>query len=200
MNMSEVEMAELFLEINDNQKRVPSSLRWDLVRLVRAGDEHVVMASDLVYALATTEGSPMYQRVDLTGEQTKISLKQGSIAPEIRTIISHRRSPLRELGFDEKYEVLTRYISAIKDLDPDGWKTGETTFYSARVVRGLLRLLPELIRTLKKSPLELYPEDYYKCLKRIKLESLSPDAIRAAQGSAGIRAIYNQIRSQVLRR
>ena len=31
LRKTEKEMAELFLEINDNQRRVPSSLRWDLV-------------------------------------------------------------------------------------------------------------------------------------------------------------------------
>jgi len=35
LHKTEKEMAELFLEINENQRRVPSSLRWDLVRLVR---------------------------------------------------------------------------------------------------------------------------------------------------------------------
>ena len=34
-------------------------------------------------------------------------------------------------------------------------------------------------------------------LKRINEESLNPDAIRAAQGSAGMKAIYDQIHAQV---
>ena len=47
LDKSEKEMAELFLEINDNQRRVPSSLRWDLVRLVRPeGDEAAIMAAE----------------------------------------------------------------------------------------------------------------------------------------------------------
>ena len=54
LSKTEKEMAYLFLEINDNQRRVPSSLRWDLVRLVRpAGDEAAITASELVYELAT---------------------------------------------------------------------------------------------------------------------------------------------------
>src|SRR5262249_4683403 len=56
LKKTEKEMAELFLEINDNQRRVPSSLRWDLVRLVRpAGDEAAVTASEVVFDLATQE-------------------------------------------------------------------------------------------------------------------------------------------------
>ncbi|MFQ5870201.1 MAG: DGQHR domain-containing protein [Candidatus Zixiibacteriota bacterium] len=54
MGLTEVDMARLFLEINDNQKRVPSSLRWDLVRLVRPEDDpYAIEASELVWDLAS---------------------------------------------------------------------------------------------------------------------------------------------------
>ena len=66
--LTEIKMAKLFLEINDNQKRVPSSLRWDLVRLVRPDDDpHAIAASEMVYSLASNDESPLYQRIDLTG-------------------------------------------------------------------------------------------------------------------------------------
>src|SRR5574337_533723 len=66
MGLSEVDMARLFIEINNNQKRVPASLRWDLVRLVRPEDDpHSIVAADLVWELATDKASPLYQRVDL---------------------------------------------------------------------------------------------------------------------------------------
>lgn len=201
MRLTEVDMARLFLEINDTQKRVPSSLRWDLVRLVRPEqDKHAITASELVYALATNEESPLYQRIDLTGEQPEISLKQGSLAPDIRLIISNRSFPLRDLDFEDQYEVLTRYFSAIKDLDPDGWRIAKTTFYQARVLRALIRLLPEIIRDQKKKPLELTAEKYLSYLRRMKRRSLSPEKIRAAQGSAGIKAIYSEIKKQVFRK
>jgi hypothetical protein len=64
-------MAALFLEINDNQRRVPSSLRWDLVRLVRSDDQATAMTADIVYELAERKESPFYDvGIDLTGEKT----------------------------------------------------------------------------------------------------------------------------------
>jgi DGQHR domain-containing protein len=198
MGLSLVQMARLFLEINDNQKRVPSSLRWDLVRLIRPDEDPVrVETTELIYAMATDESSPLYQRVDLTGEQPEISLKQGSLAPEIRLMISGRLSPLKELDFEAKREVLSNYLSAIKDLDPDGWSTARTPFYKARVLRVLLRLLPEIILGMRKAPIEVTAIEYKRVLERIKPTSLSDDAIRAAQGSAGMREIYNQVKSQI---
>lgn len=41
--LQEKDMAELFIEINDNQKRVPSSLRWDLFRLTRPDDNPIAV-------------------------------------------------------------------------------------------------------------------------------------------------------------
>ena len=92
--LSQEEMARLFLEINENQKRVPASLRWDLVRLLQPeGEPHRVAAADIVYLLATEEESPFYQRIDLTGEQPEILIKQGSLAPELSNLL-RRRTPL----------------------------------------------------------------------------------------------------------
>jgi len=200
MQSTEVEMARLFLEINDNQRRVPSSLRWDLVRLVRPQDDpSSVAAGELVYQLSTDSRSPMYQRIDLTGEQSEISLKQGSVAPELRGIVNSRLIGLRTISFDELYDLLVRYVAAVRSLDPDGWKRGESTYYKARVFRALLRLLPDLVRVLRKSPNSCTARDFVARLSRIDATTLAPERIRAVQGSAGMRAIYTIIRDQVLK-
>ena len=71
-----------------NQRRVPSSLRWDLVRLVRPGDSTTVLTVEVVYELATRKESPFYAvGIDMTGEKP-LTIKQGSLAPEIRSIVA----------------------------------------------------------------------------------------------------------------
>lgn len=198
MGLSEVDMARIFVEINDNQKRVPSSLRWDLVRLVRPEDDPLgVAASEMVYLLATDEESPFFQRIDLTGEQSEIQLKQGSLAPDIKRLLS-KRSPIHDLSFEQQHAVITQYSIAISELDRDHWGTKDSTFYKARVLRALLRLLPDLVRVIKKSPERQMYSDFVPFLSRIDESSLDAEAIRAAQGSAGIKAIYDQIHQQVL--
>jgi DGQHR domain-containing protein len=197
MGLSEVEMARLFLEINDNQKRVPSSLRWDLVRLVRPDDDpEAIGAAEMVFLLATDEESPLYQRIDLTGEQPEIQLKQGSIAPALRQLLT-RRSPIHNLSFEQQYQVVTQYFIAIREFDRDGWRTGESAFYGARVLRALIRLLADLIVDLGRDYTTLTHELFLPYLRRIDTHSLSPEALRATQGEAGIRAIYNQMHEQV---
>ncbi|HQZ14358.1 MAG TPA: DGQHR domain-containing protein [Acidimicrobiia bacterium] len=199
--LKEREMAELFIEINDNQKRVPSSLRWDLFRLVRPGDEpNAVRTADLVYDLASSKKSALYQRIDLTGEQPKIDLKQGSVAPAINSLISSSKSPLHDIGYDVQLKVLMDYVAAMKECDPDAWNSGDSPLYSARVFRAALRLLPELINALKKPPSNCIASDYYNYLRKIDLNSLDSNEIKAQQGSAGIKAIYLTIQAQVFKK
>ena len=193
--MSVEDMAELFLEINDNQKRVPSSLRWDLVRLVRPeNDPTGIAASEVVHLLATEEDSPFFQRIDLTGEQSEIQIKQGSLAPEFKTLLS-RRSPLSELTFQEQYQVILRYSVAIREIDSDNWGKHTSSFFKARVLRAMFRLLSDIMRELASE--NINPSTFLPYLQRIQEKSLDPEAIRAAQGSAGIRAIYLAMRAQV---
>lgn len=196
-NKSEQEMAELFLEINDNQRRVPSSLRWDLVRLVKpAGDQATVTAAELVYELANRKDSPFYISIDLTGERKDVSIKQGSLAPEIRTLVG-RVQKVHDPTFDEYTDLLIRFFSAVRSLNPGGWGDPTSTYYKARVLRALTRVLTDIAleaKTLEK----LTAPVLYRDLKKIDPETLSEERVRAAQGAAGVRHLYEEMKKQVL--
>lgn len=61
----------------------------------------------------------------------------------------------------------------------------------------LIRLLPELTKKIGKIPEKITTATYKEYLDRIDKSSLSPDAIRAAQGSAGMKEIYELIKRQL---
>ena len=190
-------MAELFLEINDTQRRVPSSLRWDLVRLVRPqGNENDVMASELVFELVNREDSPFYISIDLTGEQKDLSIKQGSLAPEIRSLISKTRK-IRNIEFEDYAGLLIRFFSAVRSLDPKGWGDTGSTYYKARVLRALIRILTDLTMNAKQIS-DLTTPYFFKELKKIDPLTLSEARVRAAQGAAGVTDLYQEIKQQVL--
>lgn len=196
LGKTEKEMAEMFLEINDNQRRVPSSLRWDLVRLVRPeGDQAAVTASELVYELATRPDSPFNVAIDLTGEQKDVSIKQGSLAPEIKTLVA-RVNKLLEPTFDDYASLLIRFFSAVRSLNPAGWGDPSSTYYKARVLRALIRILLDLVLQAKSFD-RLTTEVLFNKLKKIDPATLSDERVRAAQGSAGVIDLYQEMRSQV---
>jgi DGQHR domain-containing protein len=196
LNKTEQEMAELFLEINDNQRRVPSSLRWDLVRLVRpTGDESSVTAAELVFELANRADSPFYISIDLTGEQKDVSIKQGSLAPEIKTLVSRVNKTL-EPTFEEYASLLVRFFSAVRSLNPDGWGDPASTYYKARVLRALIRVLTDLV--LRMNSLDkLTTPALLADLQKIDPATLSDERVRAAQGSAGVTDLYQEMKNQV---
>ena len=196
MDRTEEDMAALFLEINDNQRRVPSSLRWDLVRLVRRDDQPTVFTADLVYELAVRKESPFNAvGIDLTGEKKEVSIKQGSLAPEIKTLVSRH---LKQTGaeFEEYLTLLIRFFVAIRSLDPEGWGDPTSTFYKARVLRALIRVLADMAEV---TPLaEINTEKMRRELAKIDRATLSDAEVRRMQGSAGVRDLYTVLRGQVM--
>jgi DGQHR domain-containing protein len=199
MGLTEVEMARLFLEINDKQKRVPASLRWDLYRLVYPDEEQSLRwTSEIVLYLASTKGTALYQKIDLTGEQSKNVLKQASIAPEIRDLISSSKFGLDKLDLETLEEVFERYLAAIRSINADAWNAGESPFYGARTLRAMLRLLGDVVSKEDSAPESLSTKDFAKYVEKINPKSLASDLIKAQQGAAGIKAIYETIRAQAL--
>ena len=196
LNKSEKEMAELFLEINENQRRVPSSLRWDLVRLVRPeGDEAAVTASEIVYALVDREDSPFHISIDLTGEQKDLSIKQGSLAPEIKTLVG-RAKKVHNPTFDDYVSLLIRFFSAVRSLNPGGWGDPSSTYYKARVLRALIRVLTDLVLNAESLD-QLTALFLLEELRKIDPSTLSDEKIRASQGSAGVIDLYEAMKKQV---
>ena len=192
MNRTERDMATLFLEINDNQKRVPSSLRWDLVRLVRPEDRNTVLTAEIVYELATRKESPFYAAgIDMTGEKA-LTIKQGSLAPEIKSIVTKYRR--LESDLEAWTRLFVRFFVAIRSVDKQ-WGSIESPFFRARVLRALLRVLADLLKTASLD--ELTTERLRDYVQRIDVSTLSPEAVRRIQGSAGVKDLYVQMKAQI---
>lgn len=195
MDRTEQQMAALFLEINDNQRRVPSSLRWDLVRLVRSEDQSTAITADIVFELATRRESPFNSvGIDLTGEKKSLTIKQGSLAPEIKKLVGRH---LKKTGaeFEEYLGLLIRFFVAIRSLDPEGWGDSQSTFFKARVLRALLRVLSDMLGTTTIGALTT--ERLRGQLSKIDQSTLSEPEVRRMQGSAGVQDLYTLMHKQV---
>ena len=123
--------------------------------------------------------------------------RSGSLAPEIKSLVSSKRAGLRDFDFEKHYEALRRFLTAVRSVDPDGWRSGESPLAKARVLRAILRTLPDIALANRKAPHEVTAAAYSSRLSRIDTASLAPEEIRAVQGSAGIRQIYDLIKSQM---
>jgi hypothetical protein len=61
----------------------------------------------------------------------------------------------------------------------------------------LLRLLPVIVKTTGREAGKIQAVEYRKCLARIDKESLAEENIRAAQGSAGMKQIFELLKGQL---
>ena len=155
-------------------------------------------AAEIVFLLATEDDSPFYQRIDLTGEQSELQIKQASLAPEFTDLL-RRRTPFANLSFVEQYQVILNYSNAIREVDTDRWGNRESAFFKARVLRALFRMLSQLANVVDPPTLrDPSAADFIPYLRRINEETLDPEKIRSMQGTAGIAAIYRVIRDQML--
>jgi len=199
MGLTKEEMARLFLQINDKQRRVPSSLRWDLYRLVKSTTNQVlVVTSDIVYELSLRPASPFYNEgptaLDLTGEKPALAIKQGSLAPEIKRIVTSQVKKGQKLSPEQLIELLIRFFVAIKSLN-GGWGDTDSPFYNARVLRALLRVLDDILKVEKSESLTaIILRDK---LSKIDVKSLSPDELRKVQGATGVADLYAVLAKQV---
>ena len=96
--------------------------------------------------------------------------------------------------------MLLKYLSAIRSRDPDGWRDSSSPLYKARVLRILLRVLPEILMSNRWRAEEVSPHQLLKVLSLLDLDALSPEKIRSAQGNAGLKEIHNVLRKQLFRR
>lgn len=191
VGLSEKEMAYLFKEINDKQKKVPASLRWDLIRLIETDkDLPERRAVDILYELVIEdEDSPLYQRVDMTGEISTIKLKQASIAPEFEKLIRSKKFFGNLDNYEFQKEILRNYFIAMKDFDLKSWNEGTSIFNNNRIVRAALLCLNKILEEIELEPNEITPSIFLEYLNRLKPERYTRDSIIAMQGSAGIGAI-----------
>ncbi|HUR62438.1 MAG TPA: DGQHR domain-containing protein [Candidatus Thermoplasmatota archaeon] len=196
--LTEAKMAELFLEINDTQRRVPSSLRWDLFRLVRPDDDlDSIAATELLYDLVSSEETPLYQRVDLTGENPLLRLKQGSIAPEIRALVAGRTGALKALSYEARYDGLLHFFEGLRDVDSDEWADGTSPFLRNRILRATIRNFNEIVQTVGKEADKISAEEFGRYLRKIKRKNLTQEKLASIQGAAGIKAIYDLIHADI---
>ena len=84
----------------------------------------------------------------------------------------------------------------MRSLNPSGWGDPASTYYKARVLRALIRVLTDLV--LEAASLdELTALVLREKLEKIDPSTLSEEKIRAAQGSAGVIDLYEAMKKQV---
>ena len=149
------EAAQIFLNINTEQKPVPKSLMYDLFGEVINDDEHSInRATDIARELNDDVGSPLYKLIKFPGAPRGVGVI------ELSTFVSALQDSLKKDGVFNQYKinefstqrkVIFNYFTAIKNAysDKNIWHLStKNPFLKASGFNGAMDFLIEiLIRT-----------------------------------------------------
>jgi hypothetical protein len=109
----------MFVTINTEQKRLPTSLALDLLGIIGTDEDITNRSRELVTRLNEEEDSPWYGQVNMTGEGSgHIALV--NFVRKVKPLVSHLGA-LNNYSFVQQYGCLANYWSAIKAVYADQW-------------------------------------------------------------------------------
>jgi DGQHR domain-containing protein len=173
---------QTFININEKQTKVSSSLMWDLYpNIIESNSKDYIKAriSLLVKKLNTEKTSALqgtihYDSAEYSNKGSKITLE--SICTAIKSegivqIIDGKLDSYLVKNNKEKlvYQVLEDYFNTIKKLNPEHWERKEKTRNLLRSNQGigaLIKLLKEIVRYIDKKGV------FYEGMKTINSNSI----------------------------
>lgn len=202
--LSTIEAAKIFLNINTEQKPVPSSLVYDLFGEVKDKNFYIVRATDIATRLHEAIDSPYYQCIKMPGAS------QGVGKVDLSTIVNALKQFTKEDGifdeynlndFESQYKTVFNFFSVIKKYyEKEGnWLKSVNPFMSnAGCYAGIDFMCRELIpKCAEKKSFEqkvisqLIPLDEEGLIYR--------DDIKNKQGKEQRSLIYNYLKRILLK-
>lgn len=130
----------MFITINTEQKRLPSSLTLDLLGITGTEEDINRRCRDLVAKLNEEEDSPWYGLVNMTGEGVGyISLV--NFVRKVKPLVSPG-GVLNRYTFEEQYGCLANYWAAVRAVYADQW--GRSLLTKTVGFGALMNLFPSI--------------------------------------------------------
>lgn len=148
LNLDQEQQIELFVTINREQKGVPTSLYYDLLKKLprKLSDTEVLQdrANDLVTRLRQDDQSPFYHRIKVT-----TSPKQGELSSTnvIRKLTPHLKRDGRLASFkdEDRATILNNLYNALEQVFHKEYKRTDTVFFRTIGFGAILSALPAII-------------------------------------------------------
>lgn len=215
VNLSREEQIQLFMQINENQKNVPKSLRDTLIADLKWTSEFLseqleALSSRIAISLGENRNSALFDKVfigedvrDLTQNNIKLALKRGAFYGKIN------KNKIEELGliytgdldaaFEKLKGILMKYFDYLKINLADEWvNEKESIVLSNNGIYGLILILSDVLKhiedenvlDLRKSSPKLILDEVYTFIDPIVffLKSLSHDSridLKKSYGAGG---------------
>lgn len=203
-HLSTNDAAKIFLNINTEQKPVPTSLVYDLFGEVRSKDYYIVRATDIATKLHEDPESPYYQCVKLPGSS------QGVGKVDLSTFVNALKQHTADGGvfseyhiedFELQYRIVSNFFSAVKTYyDKEGaWLRAANPFMgNTGCFAAITFLCKDLIpKCAEKKSFEI------KTIKALlpldEMGLLYKDDLKNKQGKEQRNIVYQYLKSALLK-
>lgn len=109
--LSRVEEAQLFIDINENQKKVPDALILDIKQLLQKETEDELIVREIYDKFITNKDSALNMYINL-GENERGNISRITFYNSLNSLIS---GSLKQFDNQVKYEVINNYLNALKN-------------------------------------------------------------------------------------
>lgn len=203
-NLTTPDAARIFLNINTEQKPVPSSLVYDLFGEVKDKDYYIVRATDIATRLHEDPQSPYYQCIKLPGSVAGVGKVDLSSVVNALKQFTTEQGVFNEYNlndFESQYKVVCNFFSAIRafyEKEMAWLKSSNPFMANAGCYSGIEFLCKDLIpkcaerKSFAQSTIcELVPLD--------KTDLLYKDELKNKQGKEQRNVVYLYLKTALLK-
>lgn len=193
--------AEIFLNINSEQKQVPKSLVYDLFGEIRDPDYNIARARELAVNMNDDVDSPYYQCVKMPGTTNK-----GRI--DLSTFVSAIKEYLKDddtfdiyniNSFEMQYRVLNNYFAVIKAAYGEKWLSTVNPFLTSAGYFAAIKFFCEQLIPLCANYHSFEFATIQKLLKFDSDDLLLRDSLKNQQGKEQRANIYKYLRNILIK-
>lgn len=187
--------AEIFLNINSQQKQVPKSLVYDLFGEIRDPDYNIARARELAVKMNDDVDSPYYQCVKMPGTTNK-----GRI--DLSTFVSAIKEYLKDdgtfdiyniNGFEMQYRILNNYFAVIKAAYGEKWLSTVNPFLTSAGYFAAIKFFCEQLISLCANYNSFEFSTIQRLLKFDSSDLLLRDSLKNQQGKEQRSTIYKYL-------
>ncbi|MGG3913336.1 DGQHR domain-containing protein [Rossellomorea vietnamensis] len=162
--LSRKDEAQLFIDINTTQQKVPDALLLDVKRLLENETEEEKRCSDLFEHFFTKEDSVLKGHLVRAETQTgKISRKLFNSS--VKEVLNNR---LRDVDIDKSYKALNNYLRAFRDVFTEIDNNYADYIYRPTVFQGILSISSNVVSKSIEKHNKLTYEALYDVIKVLK--------------------------------
>ena len=186
--------AEVFLNINSEQKQVPKSLVYDLFGEIRDAEYNIDRARELSERINNDIDSPFYQTAKMPG-----SFNRGKI--DFSTMVSSLKDYMKEGGvfeqydlsnFESQYRALFNYHCVIRNAYGEKWIDNDNPFFTSAGYFAMTKFFVEKI--IPACALIGFEQEYISTIMDFyEEELLTRKDIKNQQGKEQRQSIYNYL-------